>query len=115
MARVYTTHHDRIFGSVFENSEYPTTKQVNLFDLSMRDVSSNPAEVNSRISKTRLYPRQLGGDVCIEIPFYFHNHPELAYQFGALTRQEIEVEVKFRNVEECICISTADTGVRGFP
>lgn len=90
---------------LYAELEYPTTKQVNLFDLSKRDVSSNPAEVNSRISKTRPYPRQLGGDVCIEIPFYFHKHPELALPVCALTKQEIEVEVKFRNVDECICVS----------
>lgn len=90
---------------LYTEIEYPTTKQLNLFDLSMRDVSSNPAAVNSRLSKTRPHPRQLGGDVCIEIPFYFHNHPKLALPVCALTRQEIEVEVKFRNVEECICVS----------
>jgi hypothetical protein len=90
---------------MYTELEYPTTKQINLFNMSMRDVSSNPAEVNSRISKTRPYPRQLGGDVCIEIPFYFHNHPKLALPVCALMRQEIEVEVKFRNVEECICVS----------
>ena len=103
---------------LYAELEYPTTKQVNLFDLSMRDVSSSPAVVNSRISKTRPYPRQLGGDVCIEIPFYFHNHPELALPVCALTRQEIEVEVKFRNVEECICIvnkqSAGSPNLEGF-
>ena len=95
---------------LYAEMEYPTTKQLNLFDLSMRDVSSNPAAVNSRLSKTRPYPRQLGGDVCIEIPFYFHNHPKLALPVCALMRQEIEVEVKFRNVDECICVSRHQQG-----
>jgi len=95
---------------LYNELEYPTTKQINLFELCKRDVSSNPAEVNSRISKTRPYPRQLGGDVCIEIPFYFHNHPELAVPVCALTQQEIEVEVKFRNVDECICVSRPAMG-----
>ena len=98
---------------LYNELEYPTTKQINLFELCKRDVSSNPAEVNSRISKTRPYPRQLGGDVCIEIPFYFHNHPELAVPVCALRQQEIEVEVKFRNVDECICVSAPPAGFVG--
>jgi hypothetical protein len=98
---------------LYNELEYPTTKQINLFELCKRDVSSNPAEVNSRISKTRPYPRQLGGDVCIEIPFYFHNHPELAVPVCALRQQEIEVEVKFRNVDECICVSAPPSGFIG--
>ena len=90
---------------LYNELEYPTTKQINLFDLCKRDVSSNPSVINTRISRTSPYPKQLGGDVCIEIPFYFHNHPELAVPVCALKRQEIEVEVKFRNVEECICVT----------
>ena len=93
---------------LYAELEYPTTKQVSLFDLCKRDVDTvfNPTTVKSRISRTRPYPRQVGGDVCIEIPFYFHGHPELAFPVCALASEtEITVEVKFRNVEECICVS----------
>ena len=93
---------------LYAELEYPTTKQVSLFDLCKRDVDTvfNPTTVKSRISRTRPYPRQVGGDVCIEIPFYFHDHPELAFPVCALALEtEIYVEVKFRDVEECICVS----------
>ena len=98
---------------LYNELEYPTTKQINLFDLCKRDVSSNPAVINNRISKAHPYPAQIGGDVCIEIPFYFHNHPELAVPVCALRQQEIEVEVKFRNVDECICVSNPPSGFVG--
>ena len=98
---------------LYNELEYPTTKQINLFDLCKRDVSSDPDVINSRISKAQPYPKQLGGDVCIEIPFYFHNHPELAVPVCALRQQEIEVEVKFRNVDECICVSNPPSGFVG--
>ena len=98
---------------LYNELEYPTTKQINLFDLCKRDVSSDPDVINSRISKAQPYPKQLGGDVCIEIPFYFHNHPELAVPVCALRQQEIEVEVKFRNVDECICVSAPPSGFIG--
>ena len=93
---------------LYAELEYPTTKQVSLFDLCKRDVDTvfNPAVVKSRLSRTRPYPRQLGGDVCIEIPFYFHGHPELAFPVCALAPEtELYVEVKFRDVSECICVS----------
>lgn len=93
---------------LYAELEYPTTKQVSLFDLCKRDVDTvfNPTVVKSRISRTRPYPRQLGGDVCIEIPFYFHGHPELAFPVCALAPEtELYVEVKFRAVGECICVS----------
>ena len=91
---------------LYYEMEYTTTKQSNLFDMCMRDVSSNPSEVNSRITKTAPFPTKLGGDVCLDVPFYFHDQPELAFPVCALSAaNEIDVEVKFRKVEECICMT----------
>jgi hypothetical protein len=62
--------------------------------------------VNSRITKTAPFPTKLGGDVCLDVPFYFHDQPELAFPVCALSAaNEIDVEVKFRKVEECICMT----------
>jgi hypothetical protein len=104
------------FLDLYYEIEHPTTKQVNLYDMCLRDVDTNPAVVNSRITKTRPFPRQLGGDVCLEIPFYFHNKPEMAFPVCALSAAtEIDVEVKFRNVEECICMTNHGvTELEGF-
>jgi len=38
----------------------------------------------------------------VDIPFYFHEHPELAIPLYAITKQEVEIVVKLRKVEECI-------------
>jgi hypothetical protein len=91
---------------LFYELEYPTTKQVNLYDMCLRDVDTNPTIANARITKTRPFPRQLGGEVCLEIPFYFRDKPALAFPVCALSAAtEINVEVKFRKVEESICMT----------
>lgn len=38
----------------------------------------------------------------VDIPFYFHEYPELAVPLYAITKQEIEIVIKFRKAEECI-------------
>jgi len=38
----------------------------------------------------------------VDLPFYFHEHPELAIPLHAITKQEVEVVIKFRKAEECI-------------
>lgn len=38
----------------------------------------------------------------VDIPFYFHNNPELAIPLCALTKQECEIEIKLSNVTDCI-------------
>lgn len=46
----------------------------------------------------------------IDIPFYFFNKPELAIPLCAITKQYVEVEVKFRDLEDLIIY---DDGVDG--
>jgi len=38
----------------------------------------------------------------VDIPFYFHQYPELAIPLYAITKQEIEIVIKLRKAEECI-------------
>ena len=38
----------------------------------------------------------------VDIPFYFHEYPELAVPLYAITKQEIEIVIKLRKAEECI-------------
>ena len=38
----------------------------------------------------------------VDLPFYFHEHPELAIPLHAITKQEVEIAIKFRKAEECI-------------
>ena len=41
-------------------------------------------------------------DFFIDIPFYFYKHPELAVPLCAITKQEVEVEFKLRNVQDLV-------------
>lgn len=42
----------------------------------------------------------------VDVPFYFYRHPELAIPLCAIDRQEIEIEVKFRNIEDVVVDNT---------
>lgn len=45
----------------------------------------------------------------VDLPFYFHEHPELAIPLHAITKQEVEIVIKFRKAEECIFASNVAT------
>jgi hypothetical protein len=38
----------------------------------------------------------------VDIPFYFHNNPELAIPLCALTKQECEIEIQLSDIGKCI-------------
>jgi hypothetical protein len=38
----------------------------------------------------------------VDLPFYFHEHPELAIPLHAITKQEVEIAIRFRKAEDCI-------------
>jgi plastocyanin len=38
----------------------------------------------------------------VDIPFYFHNNPELAIPLCALTNQECEIEIQLSDIDKCI-------------
>jgi hypothetical protein len=45
----------------------------------------------------------------VDIPFYFHEYPELAVPLYAITNQEIEIVIKLRKAEECIFAVNTNT------
>jgi hypothetical protein len=47
-------------------------------------------------------------DFQIEIPFYFYKSPELALPLCALEKQEVEVEIKFRELKDILFSKTSD-------
>ena len=52
----------------------------------------------------------------VDIPFYFHEHPELAVPLCAINKQEVEVEFKLRNAQDIVIkvngnYETLDQGV----
>jgi hypothetical protein len=47
-------------------------------------------------------------DFQIEIPFYFYKSPELALPLCALEKQEVEVEIKFRELKDILFSKTPD-------
>ena len=42
----------------------------------------------------------------VDVPFYFYRNPELAIPLCAIDKQEIEIEVKFRNIEDVLVDNT---------
>jgi hypothetical protein len=62
---------------------------------------------SERVNQTRIINEYLGKATAstryiVDIPFYFHNNPELALPICALTQQECEIEIKLSEVTDCI-------------
>jgi hypothetical protein len=47
----------------------------------------------------------------VDIPFYFHNNPELAIPLHAIKYHEVEIVVKLRDVRDCIYAGKKTTGL----
>ena len=47
-------------------------------------------------------------DFQIDLPFYFYNTTELCLPLCAITKQEVEVEIKFRNLKDILFSKTSD-------
>ena len=78
------------------------SKQTNLSKL----IGKNPGE-NSGDSVSDTIDGYLGNAVAsrtyiIDIPFYFHNNPELAIPLRAFSKHECEIEIQLSNKELCI-------------
>jgi len=54
------------------------------------------------IRDDRVASSKLDTSYRVDIPFYFHGYPELAIPLHAITKQEVEVVIKFRKAEDCI-------------
>ena len=42
----------------------------------------------------------------VDVPFYFYRNPQLAIPLCAIDKQEVEIEVKFRNIEDVVIDNT---------
>ena len=54
------------------------------------------------IRDDRVSSSQVDTSYMVDLPFYFHEHPELAIPLHAITKQEVEIAIRFRKAEECI-------------
>jgi hypothetical protein len=91
------------FFSIYSENYVTQTKQHNLEKL----VGKPPLEFSGTPVMKTVIGHYNGNALTdnkyfIDIPFYFYNNPELAIPVYAIKQQEIEVSIKFRNVEDCI-------------
>jgi hypothetical protein len=92
-----TTDYLQLYTEAFHN-ESKKVAFKNLINKSEYILDALPNEgVNSE--------RQLQNDqlhCIIDLPFYFHRHPELAIPLCAITTQDISIRIKLRNYDELI-------------
>ena len=100
-------HIDSDFLEIYSENFVTQTKQENLSKLigkpplekSGTEVSDT--SINSYLGfadTSNAYPKSF----TVNLPFYFHNNPELAIPICAITQQEIKVVLKLRDVNDCI-------------
>jgi hypothetical protein len=92
------------------SEQYVTqTKQTNLSKL----IGKPPDELTGTMVMKTAIGHYLGNATSdkkyfVDIPFYFHNNPELAIPLHAIDKQEIEVVIKLRDVDKCIHATRSD-------
>jgi len=65
--------------------------------------------VSSGVILGHLGPATTTRKLFIDIPFYFYRHPELAIPLCAMCYQEVSIEIKFREIADCIVKTTDPT------
>jgi len=64
---------------------------------------SPPPNISNRYISHQLETKSLSElSLFVDIPFYFHNNPELAIPLHAIKYHEVEIIVKLRDVRDCI-------------
>jgi hypothetical protein len=91
------------FLAIYSDNYVTQTKQHNLAKL----VGKPPLELSGTEVSSQDIGHYLGNATSdtkyfIDIPFYFYNTPELAIPLCAINQQEIEIVIKFREVDKCI-------------
>jgi len=67
------------------------------------EVSPPPTLSSNRYISNQLKDKSLSEiPLLVDIPFYFHNNPELAIPLHAIKYQEVEIIVKLRDIKDCI-------------
>lgn len=66
-------------------------------------VSPDSSPTANRYISNQLLTKSLSDmSLFVDIPFYFHNNPELAIPLHAIKYQEVEIIVKLRDIKDCI-------------
>ena len=97
------------FLAIYSDNYVTQTKQHNLAKL----VGKPPLELSGTEVSNQVIGHYLGNAVSdtkyfIDIPFYFYNTTELAIPICAINQQEIEIVIKFREVDKCIHAITSN-------
>lgn len=88
---------------IYSEHNYTQTKQKALEKLIGKypDRTSN-VPVASGVILGHLGPATTSRKLFIDIPFYFYQKPELAIPICAVCYQEVTIEIKFRDLEDCV-------------
>jgi hypothetical protein len=88
---------------IYSEHNYTQTKQKALEKLIGKypDRTSN-VPVASGVILGHLGPATTSRKLFIDIPFYFYQKPELAIPLCAMCYQEVTIEIKFREIEDCV-------------
>jgi len=99
------------FLAIYSDNYVTQTKQYNLAKL----VGKPPLELSGTEAMSETIGSYLSSsalNLFIDIPFYFYNNPELAVPLCAITKQEIEIVIKLRDVDQCIHSLRSDSPYR---
>lgn len=93
----------RDFMQIYSEQYVTQTKQVNLSKLigkPPKELSGTP--VNSFDILPYLEKATTERTFIIDVPFYFHNNPQLAIPLCAITQQEVEIVIQLNTIDTCI-------------
>jgi len=91
------------FLAIYSDNYVTQTKQRNLDKL----IGKPPLELSGTPVCNNIISGYLGfatqkQKFLVDIPFYFHNNPELAIPICAIDKQEIEIVIKLRKCSDCV-------------
>jgi hypothetical protein len=72
------------------------------YEFNITPTSHSLIALNMRNYRYSQIPENVERDLYINIPFYFYNNPELYLPICSIYKQEIEIEVKFRNIHDLV-------------
>lgn len=100
---------------IYSEYNYTQTKQKALEKLIGKyPERTSDVPVASGVILGHLGPATTTRKVFVDIPFYFYQHPELAVPLCSMCYQEVTIEIKFRDIENCVVKTDppVDTSVR---
>tara|TARA_B100000401_G_C52810700_1_gene723597 strand:- start:724 stop:2052 length:1329 start_codon:yes stop_codon:yes gene_type:complete len=101
----------RDFLAIYSDNYVTQTKQNCLKELIGKPaVEYSGHEVNDLLILGSLGYATNNSNYFIDIPFYFHNNPELAIPLCAIKKQEIKVVIKLSEIKDCIWCESDTSG-----